>query len=78
MVRSLTKPFSALKNATRYRYEGPVLDEVSKHCIKDNFKSETSAMSKKQAISNIGWQYKKAYRLAKIIKLSLPGELTII
>lgn len=57
-----------------YIYNGPVLEFDT--CIKRCWKASTYAASKKKAISNLSYRFKKEYGKAPNTKIVLPGKLT--
>lgn len=65
------------KGYTRYKYDGPVLNTFGV-CVKDKWLTETYAVSKKKARTNMMWQFKKAFRFDKKNKITLPGIITEI
>ena len=60
----------------KYFYDGPVMQFDI--CIADHWKGETMANSKKKAISNLTYQFKKQTNRANYTKITLPGEIKII
>ena len=60
----------------KYFYDGPVMEFDI--CIADHWKGETMANSKKKAISNLTYQFKKQTNRANYTKITLPGEIKII
>lgn len=60
----------------KYFYDGPVMEFDI--CIADHWKGETMADSKKKAISNLTYQFKKQTNRANYTKITLPGEIKII
>lgn len=60
----------------KYFYDGPVMEFDI--CIADHWKGETIANSKKKAISNLTYQFKKQTNRANYTKITLPGEIKII
>lgn len=60
----------------KYFYDGPVMEFDI--CITDHWKGETMADSKKKAISNLTYQFKKQTNRANYTKITLPGEIKII
>lgn len=60
----------------KYFYDGPVMEFDI--CIADRWKGETMANSKKKAISNLTYQFKKHTNRANYAKITLPGEIKII
>ena len=60
----------------KYFYDGPVMQFDI--CIADHWKGETMANSKKKAISNLTYQFKKQTNRANCTKITLPGEIKII
>ena len=60
----------------KYFYDGPVMEFDI--CIADHRKGETMANSKKKAISNLTYQFKKHTNRANYAKITLPGEIKII
>lgn len=61
-----------------YTYEGPVLEGLSKQCLKNKFISGTFAPSEKKARSNMAFQFKHQYKLARTKNIVLPGEIICI
>lgn len=60
----------------KYFYDGPVMEFDI--CIADHWKGETMANSKKKAISNLTYQFKKQTNRANYTKITFPGEIKII
>lgn len=60
----------------KYFYDGPIME--FNICIADHWKGETIANSKKKAISNLTYQFKKQTNRANYTKITLPGEIKII
>ena len=58
----------------KYEYCGPV-QEFGK-LVQENWKAETIAKSKRSAISNLKYQFKRKNRRAVGVKITLPGKLT--
>ena len=54
----------------KYFYDGPVMQFDI--CIADHWKGETMANSKKKAISNLTYQFKKQTNRANYTKITLP------
>lgn len=62
----------------KYRYEGPVYD-VSGRCIERDYISETGAISKEKALSNIQFRYKVLRQMSKYAYISLDENcLTVL
>lgn len=59
-----------------YIYIGPVF--LFDDCINGYWESETIAVSKEKALSNLKYQYKKKAKLAVSSKISLPGKIKAI
>lgn len=60
----------------QYVYEGPVM--CFDKCLSDRWTGSTFAPSKKKALSNIAYQYKKKNNLIHNVKISLPGKISIV
>lgn len=56
----------------RYIYNGPVLN--MNRIIKDKWSSETYAVSRKKAISNLSYQFKKQHGLLRTAKITLGSN----
>lgn len=61
---------------TRYHYKGPVIE--FDRCIASDWESETLALSRKKAISNLKYQFKKEFNRVTTSKIELPGKLEIV
>lgn len=57
----------------RYMYDGPVME--FSNCIAHKWTAETMAVSKKKALSNFMFQFKKQNNRTVNAKISLPGEI---
>lgn len=57
-----------------YIYEGPVLG--LSRVITEKWRGETYAISKRKAMGNLAYQFKKQHGLSKSAKIFLPMELT--
>lgn len=60
----------------RYSYEGPVceFDRV----IASMWTAETYAPSKKKAISNLAFRFKREHNKIRTAKITLPGKLAVV
>lgn len=57
----------------KYIYDGPVL-EFGK-CVQHRWRSQTKAVSEKQARNNFAYQWKKQHNMPPNAKVTLPGEI---
>lgn len=64
---------SYIKNK-HYEYSGPVL-KFDK-CIQLEWKAGTWARTKKKALSNLAYRYKRDHNMVPSTVISLPGKLT--
>ena len=62
-------------NYNKYSYDGPVEDAVTGRCVTRQWRSETHAVSKDKARSNLMFQYKKEFGLERNVRVRLPGEI---
>ena len=60
----------------RYSYKGPIM-EFGK-CVQHDWTGETVATSERSAKSNRIYQWEKDHNRCLYVKISLPGQLTII
>jgi len=56
-----------------YRYEGPVME--FEKCIDNNWRGSTYAVSKKKALSNLTYQFKKQTGRSPNCKITLVGDI---
>lgn len=61
----------------KYVYNGPVCG-VGGICICNQWRGETSAVSKEKAKCNLAYQFKKQSNLVASAKITLPGEVARI
>lgn len=59
-----------------YGYRGAVM--IFNHVVCNDWYGQTSAVSEKQAKSNLAYQYKQENQLMPTVKVSLPGKVYII
>lgn len=57
----------------RYDYDGPVMS--FEFCVAQRWKASTYAVSKRKALSNLAYQFKKAHSLAPTANIWFPGKL---
>lgn len=61
----------------RYSYKGPVCE--FDRCIAPMWTAETSAPSKKKALSNLAFRFKRDHNKIKTAKITLdPSKLTVV
>jgi hypothetical protein len=60
----------------QYSYSGPVME--FDRCIAARWKASTFAVSEKKALSNLAYQFKLESRMARHMKITLPGKLTMV
>lgn len=60
----------------RYSYKGPVCE--FDRCIVSMWTAETSAPSKKKAMCNLAYQFKRDTKRSATAKITLPGKLTVV
>lgn len=61
----------------RYSYKGPVCE--FDRCIAHMWTAETSATSKRKALSNLAFQFKRDNKKIKTAKITLdPSKLTVV
>lgn len=56
-----------------FRYSGPVMRFGT--CIERDWKATTLALTKKKALSNLTYRYKRDHDMVPSTKIELPGEL---
>lgn len=60
----------------KYVYEGPVLE--FEHLLTDKWRAETLVPTKRKAISNLQYQFKKNNNRLPNSKITLPGKLRMV
>lgn len=63
-------------NYKKYAYDGPV--KMFGKTINERWSGTTTAPSEKKALSNLAYQYKKAYNKAASARVELPGKLIML